>query len=380
MTTPCDQCFDITCPRGANAASTCVAFGFHDPAANRNPDGSYTAAMKASMPFEARQLDGPHIDRITGHTVAAAAPIVATAAATAIIAALAADTVVLSDVGKLIGLVEKFPMQAAAAKSNLNRLLSTANGAQTAQIGIAYIEIARAVANAASTPVLSATTTAQYKLVNYPLATLFQTIVKNVEKGEDHLEDKNELFDPSTGKKYIPFAKATKVTSDVNLMYSLNIFTTTVQGLTKQAPIVYFRLTKEIGRVATFRGCRKAQEYLDAILRKLDEGIFDNPVALFKSGEQNRLLMDLEVTWGPLCQPSEESKEKKPPRTDPRPRIKFGPVTQPLNGPGAGVIDDFVTKQPKLCTRYHHVPQQPCTAGLPKDHPSGKEGQCAFKH
>ena len=138
MTTPCDQCFDITCPRGANAASMCVAFGFHDPAANRNPDGSYTAAMKASMPFEARQLDGPHIDRITGHTVAAAAPIVATAADTALIAALAADTVVLGDVGKLIGLVEKFPVQAVAARSNLNRLLSTANGAQTQQAGIAY--------------------------------------------------------------------------------------------------------------------------------------------------------------------------------------------------------------------------------------------------
>ena len=161
MTTPCDQCFEITCPHGANAASTCVAFGFHNPTANRNPDGTYSAAMKASMPLETRQLDGLHIDRITGHTVVAAAAIVATAADTALIAGLAADTVVLSDVGKLIGLVEKFPMQAAAAKSNLNRLLSTANGAQTAQIGIAYIEIARAVANAASTPVLSATTTAQ---------------------------------------------------------------------------------------------------------------------------------------------------------------------------------------------------------------------------
>ena len=48
-----------------------------------------------------------------------------------------------------------------------------------------------------------------------------------MEKGEDHMEDKTEMFDPSTGKKCIPFAKATKVTSDVNLMYSLMVFTTT---------------------------------------------------------------------------------------------------------------------------------------------------------
>jgi len=333
------------------------------------------------MPFEARQLDGQHIDRLFGYTVVAAAPIVATAADNTLIAGLTADTVVLGDVGTIIGLVERFPVQAVAARRNLNRLLSTANGAQTAQIGIAYVEIARTVVNAASTPALPATTTAQYKVVNYPLATLFQTIVRNVEKGEDHLEDKNELFDPSTGKKYIPFAKAPKVTSDVHLMYALNVFTTTVLGLTKQAPVVYFRLTKEIGRVASVRGYRKAQEYLDAILRKLDEGVFDNPVALFKSGEQNRLLMDLEVTWGPLCQPvDEEEKDKKPPRTDPRARIKFGPVTQPLGGPGAAVINDFTTKQPKLCTRFHHVPQQACTAGLSAGHPSGKEGQCAFKH
>ena len=264
MTTCCVQCFEITCPHGVTPATPCINFAFTNANAHRNPDGSYPAAMRNTLPFEVRQLDEHHIDRLSGHTVVTAAPIVASAAENTLIAGLAADTVVLSDVGTIIGLVERLPAQAPDAKRNLNRLLSTANGAQTAQIGIAYTEIARAVTAAASTPALTATTTTEYKVVNYPLATLFQNIIRNVEKGEDNMEDKTEMFDPSTGKKYIPFAKAPKVSSDINLMYSLMVFTTTVQGLTKQAPIVYFRLTKEIGRVATIRGCRKAQEYLDA--------------------------------------------------------------------------------------------------------------------
>lgn len=257
----CIQCWETFCPHGANLATPCIHFAFTDANAQRNPDGTYPAAMRNSMPIEVRQLDGPHIDRLTGYTAVAAAAVVATAAETTLTTGLVNDTVVLGEVGAIIGLVERFPAQAAAARRNLNRLLSTANGAQSNQIGIAYNEIARIVDKAASGPALPVTTTAQFKVVNYPKATLFQTIVKNVEKGEDHMEDKTEMFDPSTGKKYIPFAKATKVTSDVNLMYSLMVFTTTVLGLTKEAPIVYFRLTKEIARVASIRGYRKAQEY-----------------------------------------------------------------------------------------------------------------------
>ena len=107
---------------------------------------------------------------------------------------------------------------------------------------------------------------------------------------------------------------------------------------------------------------------MDVILRKLDEGVFPNAVALFSSGEQNRLLMDLEVP--------------KVPKTDAdrRTRIVFGPVTTPLGGPGAGIITDYKTQTPKLCTRFHATPRQPCSAGLPDGHWSGLAGQCAFTH
>ena len=45
---------------------------------------------------------------------------------------------------------------------------------------------------------------------------------------------------------------------------------------------------------------------------------------------------------------------------DPRvaPRQTYSMVTFPLNGPGAGLIFDQVTKAPRLCTRYHATPQQ----------------------
>ena len=154
--------------------------------------------------------------------------------------------------------------------------------------------------------------------------------------------------------------------------------------MTKEAPSVYFRLTKEIARVTVSRGFRCGQEYMDVILRKLDEGVFPNAVALFSSGEQNRLSMDLEVIWGPIkvkpVATKEEEKKGDTKKVDTRTRIAFGPVTTPIGGPGAGIITDFRTHTPKLCTRFHATPRQACTAGLPDGHPSGLAGQCAFTH
>ena len=37
--------------------------------------------------------------------------------------------------------------------------------------------------------------------------------------------------------------------------------------------------------------------FFDAVLRKIDEGVFTNIVALFKSGEQNRILTNLGSVW-----------------------------------------------------------------------------------
>ena len=116
-----------------------------------------------------------------------------------------------------------------------------------------------------------------------------------------------------------------------------------------------------------------AHEYLDAIFRRLDEGHYLCPDDLMRHGDHNRILMDLQALTHPV-------KEKTAPvaAKDPRTRITFGPVTIPLGGPGAGVISDFHTKQPKLCNRYHAKPRLACSAGLPVGHQFA--GQCAFTH
>ena len=361
---------------GANAAVDCVAFDFVRALALRQANGVVPATVRNSLPSEARQLDGVHFDRIINFTPAAAAVLVPTAGEAALVVHLTANTLPYADVGDVIELCTRFPGNIVNSRRNLARLLGAANQAQTAQIGVALTEI-RAMATVAPTNTI--TTTSGYLAINYPKATLFQLIVMNVEKGEEFQEVTAEMLDPVTGKKYLPFPKTRKASSVVNLMYALQVFTITLTSLTGEAPLVYFRLTKEVTRVAATRGAREAHEFLDAVLRKIDEGIFPNIVALFKSGEQNRILTDLGSAWDTTT--DEKIKEvKKDGKKDPRERIKFGPVTTPLGGPGAGIITDFATKQPKLCNRYHATPRQACTAGLPVGHSSGFAGQCAFKH
>ena len=386
--TICGQCYESSpvCEHGDTPGTACAKFAFTNAPAQRLANGTYPVGMMNSMPIEARSLDGPHLDRLTGFTAAPDAVNAPTAAETALVVLLDANTATATDIGNMIGLCRRFPAQLAKSRENLARLLGAgATQAIVAAIGLALNELREdAKAGAVLPTAVLASTTAEFQVHNYPKATLFQTIVKSVEKGADLREDATELLDPTTGKKYVPFAKATKVTSDVNLMYAMSVFVTTVLGLTKEAPSVYFRLTKEIARVTISRGFRCGQEYLDVILRKLDEGVFPNAVALFSSGEQNRLLMDLEVIWGPQVKlkPDVPKDVPKVPKADkdPRPRIVFGPVTTPMGGPGAGIITDYNTKAPKLCTRFHNTPRQACSAGLPVGHWSGLAGQCAFTH
>ena len=365
---------------GVNIANNCVALEFTRALALRQANAVYPASVRNTLPAEVRQLDGYHLDKLINFVPAAAGVLVQTAAEVLLIAGLAADATVNADVGPLINLAERFPGNIPDIRRNYARLMGPANAAVSAQIGVGLQEM-REISKAAATPAaVAASTTAIYNVVNYPKATLFQIIVKNVEKGEEFQEvTAAEYLDPVTGKKYTPFGKSVKCSTVVNLMYVLQIFTITLTGLTGEAPSVYFRLTKEVTRVAATRGARQAQEFLDAILRKLDEGVFTNVVDLFKSGEQNRVLTDLALSWDAAA-PLDVKKDIKDTRTDPRTRIKFTAVTQPLGGPGAAVINDYATKQPKLCSRYHATPRQPCTAGLPVGHVSGCAGQCAFKH
>ena len=373
----CGCCWerDPICTHGTNPANPCVAFAFTNILTLRQANAVYPATLRNTLPPEVRQLDGVHLDRIIQFTPAAGAPLVQTVEEQALIAHLTANTLPYAEVGETIELCTRFPGNIVDVRRNMGRLLGAANQAQTAQIGVTLAEI-RAISTSA--PVATLTTTAEYKVQNYPKATLLQVIIKSVEKGEEFQEVTAEVLDPVTGKKYLPFPKAVKASSVVNLMYALLVFTTTLTQLTGEAPLVYFRLTKEVTRVAATRGAREAHEFLDAVLRKIDEGVFGNVVDLFKCGEQNRILSDLSTVWDTI--PGDKAKDKAKDKIDPRARIKFGPVTVPLGGPGAGIITDYTTNEPKLCNRYHATPRQPCTAGIPVGHPSGFAGQCAFKH
>ena len=365
----CNQCYEQPpiCLHGANPATKCQAFAFTDALACRQSNGTYTATCRNSMPVETRQLDGPHIDRLVGHSPAAPAVAVLTAAETTLVANMAADTTAVGAMGDMINLLDRFPQHHEEVKRTMNRLLTSCNAAQTNHANIVYNEIARAKDALEKQTVVTATTPAAYKVINYPKATMFQSIVKNVEKGDVTQESANELLDPSTGKKYIPFEKSTKVSNDLNLMYSLQVFVITLTGLTKEAPQVYFRLSKDILRVATTDGCKIAHEYVDALLRRLDEGVFPNVVDMYKSGEHNRVLADVKATKD-VGKDKDNDKDKSK-----KTRMTFGPVTQPIGGPGAGEIK-------QKCNRYHATPQQACTAGIPVGHPSGKAGQCAYIH
>jgi len=352
-----------------------MALSFTNALNQRLANGTYSMALHSSLPVEASQLDGTHLDRLIGYVPAAPAAIVMTAGETALVVSMTGDTAVAADFGNMSNLAMRFPQNISEVRRTVNRLLTTCTVAQATQASIVLGELRR-LEEVASEKISKASTPAEFKVIHYPRATLFQTIIKNVEKGDGAQDDTRELFDPSTGKKYIPFEKSTKASCDVNLMLGLQIFVTTLAGLKNESPQVYFRLTKEVARVTISHGYRFAHEHLDAILKKLDEGVFPNVVVLFRSGEHNRILQDLDAVRGtPALKPKEKAKEK-----DTRTRIIFGTVTTPLGGPGAGVITDFKTRLPKLCTRFHATPQQECSAGLPDGHPSGKAGWCAFKH
>jgi len=361
---------------GQNPATRCAALTFTDALNQRLANGNYTNAMRCSLPVEASQLDGTHLDHLIGYTPAVAAVLTLSGAEDLLVTAMADDSAGVGSFGSMANLAVRFPQHIDEIRRTVNRLLTVCTAPQSAQAGIVLGELSR-LEGVTSTASKIITTPAEFKIVNYPQATLFQTIIKNVEKGDSAVDDSRELFDPSTGKKYIPFSKSTKASSDVNLMLGLQIFVITLAGLKKQSPQVYFRLTKEIARVITSHGYKAAHEHLDGILRKLDEGVFPNVVMLFRSGEHNRILQDQDAARG---KPEVKARDSKDKEKDPRQRVKFGEVTKPLGGPGAGIINDYKTQAPKLCTRFHAVPQQECSAGVPVGHPSNKAGWCAFKH
>jgi hypothetical protein len=324
-----------------------------------------------------RGLEGGHIDALIGFTTAGDG--VLSAEQVAFRTKLTTDAMVIGDLSEACDFMDSFPKDHALVKKNLNRLLGTLNANQSGHANAVFIQVEQARvrfekgALASGTP----TTSKAFKEQMYPKATFLQDIVRGVENGVEYSENKRAMFDPSSGKSYVPFESATKVTSGENLVYAFHIYCVVMCSMVKEAPQVYFLIMKEITRVTLTHGFKFAHKYVDALLRKLDEKVFSNPVALMKSGEHNRVLADLEKSSYHF-DPNPPSAPPLPPKGPPglqggRVRMVFGAVTTPIGGQGGNL---FVNK----CNRFHASPQLGCTAGIPVGHASGKEGLCAFTH
>jgi hypothetical protein len=342
----------------------------------RLADGNYNINFRSTLPFEVRSTDGVHLDHLTSYATGGGVATALTADENGINADM--TTIALNNLGDVLTLAEKRPGLVSQLRQGVSRLLNAGpNGAQSTVISSTLTQLNSLEAKSLKDVYAgSVASTGVFKVTNYPLATLFQNIVKATEKGHEVSSDGQEMLDVTTGKKYIPFEKTTKVTSDVNFMYSIQVFVTSVLAIKKEAPKVYYTFSKEMRRACAIGGCAFAQQYADALLRALDEGLFKDPISLFLMGEHNRIYEEI---WS--ARKSERHTVKEP--SDVFQRIKFGPVTTPLGGKGAGVVTDPKTKQKIKCNRFHATPQQPCTAGIPKGDPRyGAElvGLCAYLH
>jgi len=213
------------------------------------------------------------------------------------------------------------------------------------------------------------------------MATLFQVVVKATEQGIEVEPDTTEMYDSALGKRYVPFAKATKCSSGSKLMYALIVFCSTMTQLKKLAPCVWQEFLRKVMFVEVANGYLMGQEFVDAVLRKLDELIYPSITDFLRSGEHNRILDELRhMVITPIKPGGPGPSDIKNP--DPRPRIKFGEVTTPLGGRGAGIITNFKTKVPTKCNRFHASPQGNCTAGVPSGagYPADQVGLCAYQH
>ena len=366
----CDRCYEqvALCARAGDRTLACT-FITANPLAQRDASGMYSPTLINTLPPQSRAVDGPHLDTLLGYTPAQAPAL--TQAEAALFANVA--NLGMADVPTAISLARKKPAFRDNLLDQLATLVVAAPAADVARVQYATTTIMAVAAERRTLDVSSnVSTAAGFKQAYYPRATLFQNIVKGVVKGTEVIEDPKEAFDPATGKKYIPFANATKVKSSVEFMYSIQLFCTSMQTLKSEAPRVYFEFCRDIAHVCEVDGYQFAQKYVDCLLRYLDEGRFPNMVALYRSGEYTRvhsdLRMELKSTGTDRAKVADGFK-----------KIKWGPVTKPMGGPGAAIIK-------KKCNRFHAVPQLECSAGVPvvdpdgKPYPPSKVGMCAYMH
>jgi hypothetical protein len=329
------------------------------------------------MPNETRDLTGDHIDGLSGRAPPGATP--TPEALTADEALVDGDLDQLVDVNAHVGtgLATKRPARRRAILARLDALASAANGVALSRLTFASNRITAMEQHDQRDTALGggrATTAAAFKQVNYPRATLLQYCIKAVAKGLPGVADAaeaKEFFDPSTGKKYVPFENSIKVKTSAQLVYSAHLYAASMQAVTGEAPVVYHDFMRDVARVADAFAPAVAQKYLDLLLRYLDDGRAANMKALYASSEPSRIYVELyHETTKPGGGGGGGSGDGGARRIK-----KFGEVKTAIGGAGAGII-------PKKCNCFHAIPQKACTAGVPADEgfPAHQVGLCAYQH
>jgi len=366
----CDQCYESggLCRRAGDRSLSCDK-KITIASAARSAAGDYSATFTSALPDNARWLDGTHFDALTGHTPVAHRPVALDADEAYLEANL--NTMDTSDVALAVDLAMKRPGLVDEIKKYLRRAEQQAKTevgvlkCRNAEVRINEIVDAQRKLVKESVP----GTPKEFQAKWYPRATLFQYMIKGQAKGTVLMEEAKTYFDKETGKQYIPFERATKLDSDPQFMYCVFTFVTTMQLVTGEAPFVYFNFMRDVTRCCTERGARFTHEYVDNILKALDEGRYPSMVALYKAGEYNRIRDELNLTK-PVG-----SSEGKPGGTSKRIQFDKTTLKQALGGKGAGLI-------PRKCNNFHASPQTPCVAGVPfnKGHHQDHEGLCAYQH
>ena len=396
----CPGCYELAprCNKGNDPTARCAG-DVADAAANRVGDGRYATALSNSLPMEAQNAAGMAIQTLT-HQVTAAAAFPAGSAEELLMSTPV--NLVFKDMPTMVIICTRFIDQIAVFKPLAMALMGTAS-ITNAQLGICKYgldELSKLEdRQCKQTSDTRAQTTAEFTNTQTPRVSIFQTITKSVEKGNHSLPAGQEMLDLATGRKMVPFEKAIKITSSGNMMYIMYLYVTTISGLLREAFKVYDHFMRDVNLVVTSRGHFYAQDYVTRILESLDMKIYSNMPQLYSMGEHNRIASILAGTHNNVGgQGLQYDADYHPPApgagnpgggaaggagNDPRKRIHFGPIKQPIGGAGAGVITDWKTKKPQKCNRFHATPQLACTAGIPENDPRftpAQVGLCAYQH
>ena len=382
----CGQCYGMPpeCVHGQVAATACSRF---TPAAAgaRNAQGQYSVVFNQSLPSEVRSSSGAFIDSLTNYQLAAPAAYAAGTPEAAIHGG--AGGVTLITLSAAISVCRDYPALLRRIHDEVTALFNAApNQAEVARINGALAQInhvedmdTRKLQTAAS----SATPT-QLQEKEYPLATLFQVVVRSVEKGLNLHQKADEMLDVVSGKRYVPFVGQTKCSSGSKLIYSLSTFIQTCNQVQDLAPSVYRDFYRTVMLLEETDGHVFAQEMVDATLRQLDERHHQSIVSLMASGAHHTIVGGMrEARMKAKTLPIKDQRfDPNHPQYDPRSRINFGKVDDPVGGKGAGIITNYKNGDKVKCNRFHAKPQKPCTAGVPREakYKQSDWGLCAYDH